>query len=195
MRFNLVVILILISSISAFPYSKYELYCNYDLLQLSGEIAISQNGTLENGRNIGDIYKYLKIFSAAPGTPYCAAGIYWTFFVASQRLSLPQDSIPIPKTMVANDIYRFARINGIKKPYKANINDLIVWRRKSSYRGHIERVIKVGEKGNITTIAFNTNSIINGRKVEGVFIKKRNIYHPLSNLAIRGLIGFRTNNA
>lgn len=191
--FILSAFILLANTNSIFPFSKYELYCNNNLLILSGEIAMSQNGIIEKNNNRGEVLKYSSIFSSSlRGLPYCASGVYWTFYIASNKLNIPLDSIPIPKTMVADAIFRYAKANGIKKKYQAEINDLIVWRKKSNYRGHIERIIKVGEKGNVTTIAFNTSSLVNGKKVEGVFIKKRNIYHPIANLAIRGLIGFRT---
>jgi len=45
------------------------------------------------------------------------------------------------------------------------------------------------DKGFVRTLAFN---VPNEQNQEGVFIKKRNIYHPIRRLKIRGLIGFRS---
>ncbi len=195
---TMIIALFLASNIALYPYAKYELYCNRELLELSREIALTQEGVTEAGHNRGEVEKYLRIFDARGGIPYCAAGVYWCFYRAAINLNLEMDSIPIPKTMVADNIFLYAVKHGEPSLYSAKLDDLIVWRRRSNYRGHIERIIEVGEKGNVRTIAFNSSIQSrlphhrNGRKIEGVFIKRRNIYHPLSNLFVRGLIGFRT---
>lgn len=184
---------LILSSFNADAYMKYELYCNADLLEKSRKIALSQNGVIEKCRNSGEVSKYLRVFNTRSGTPYCAAGIYWCFYEAAYSLDMPLDSIPLPKTLLANNLYFYAKKYGTGANYAANIDDLIIWRNKYNIHGHVERIIKVGEKGNVTTIAFNSSAIINGEKKEGVFIKQRNIYHPLSNLVIRGLVGFKSN--
>ncbi|MFP4368605.1 MAG: hypothetical protein ACLFR2_03410 [Candidatus Kapaibacterium sp.] len=50
----------------------------------------------------------------------------------------------------------------------------------------------MGSGGWIKTIGFNTTSGIPGDKREGVFIRNRNIYHPLGRMLVRGIAGFRS---
>jgi hypothetical protein len=53
-------------------------------------------------------------------------------------------------------------------------------------------VSKVIRAGWVITIGFNSNKRdINGNHIEGVFLQKRNIYHPLGRKKILGIIGFR----
>jgi hypothetical protein len=46
------------------------------------------------------------------------------------------------------------------------------------------------DKGWVETIAFNSSKIVDGKKVEGVWLKERNIRHPLGKLRVKGLVGF-----
>jgi hypothetical protein len=182
-------LLIFIPSV-AFSQLKYEIECRNDLLQYSQIIGMQQVGTIELGnRNDGSVAKYLKSVGLSEGNPYCAAGQYYIFYEACKHLKLPQSQIPIPRTGLANAMYSYAKQQGNKVKYEAKLHDLLVWRKAKTSFGHIERIIEVNSKGNVTTLAFNVMGT-NGK--EGVFTKKRNIYHPLQRLKVRGLIGFRS---
>lgn len=172
--------------------TKYELNCDRELLKEAIEIANQQIGTKEcDCRNRGEVERYLKLFDAAPGTPYCAAGLYYCFYNACQHLKLDLKSIPIPKSMLANAIFDYAKLNGHKTSYIPGIGDLIIWRKRQSIFGHIEMIKSIAKAGWINTIGFNTEKRINNLLFCGVFEHKRNIYHPLGRLAVRGLVGFR----
>jgi hypothetical protein len=88
-------------------------------------------------------------------------------------------------------MYNKAVTNGKRSVPEPQKHDLVVWRLPRSWKGHIERVIKTEEAGWIQTIGFNVSKYLNGRKKEGVFKKRRNIYHPLGRMLVRGLIGFK----
>lgn len=176
----------------AISLSKYELKADKKLLEKSRSIMINQVGTLErNNRNDGDVLKYLKLFNLSEGNPYCAAGQYYCFWKAVKELNLSKEYIPVPKSPMAIVYFNYAKQSGIKIKYAPNIDDLIIWRKPKTINGHIERVITVHKAGWVTTVGFNTSKIINGKRKEGVFYQRRNIYHPLGRLMIKGLIGFK----
>jgi hypothetical protein len=182
-------IIILLTTTKTLALEKYILECRNDLLELSEMYAISQIGTLEKtGRNDGEVFKYQKLLGLKEGSPYCAAGIYWCYYQASNELRLGIRDIPILKSAVANLIYNDAKRCGIIAEYIPEKHDLIVWRKPRSWSGHIERVLEVRKAGWVITIGFNTKDRSGN---EGVFRKKRNVFHPLGRLAIRGLIGFK----
>lgn len=186
------ILLIVLNFGSVNSQTKYELNCDRELLKAAIEIANEQIGTKEcDCRNRGEVEKYLKLFDAATGTPYCAAGIYYCFLNACLNLNMELNYIPIPKSMLANAIFDYAKLNGHKSSYIPGIGDLIVWRKRQSIFGHIEMIKSVTKAGWINTIGFNTEKIVNSHKLCGVFEHKRNIYHPLGRLAVRGLVGFR----
>ncbi len=173
----------------AFSQAKYEIECRSDILYYSQIIGMQQVGTTEKrNRNDGEVVKYLKSVGLSVGNPYCAAGQYYIFSEACKQLKLPSSQIPLPRTGLANAMYSYAKQQGKKVKYEPKLHDLLVWRKAKTSFGHIERIIKVNAKGNVITLAFNVMGT-NGK--EGVFTKKRNIYHPLQRLKVRGLIGFR----
>ena len=169
---------------------KYELPANSQLLAISMQIALAQVGTVENSNhNDGAVEKYWRSVGLTSPSSYCAAGVYYCFAEGCNQLNLPFSYIPIPRTGLAQVIYNYAKRNGTKQIYKANIHNLIVWRKGQSIYGHIERIISVQDAGWVQTVAFNVKDGNNGK--DGVFIKKRNIYHPISRLKVRGLVGFK----
>lgn len=184
------IIIIFFIPLGLISQSKFELNCSKPLLIKSMEIGLQQVGTTElTNHNDGDVAKYLNSVGLAVGNPYCAAGQYYCFAQAAALLRINQSFIPIPKTGLANEIYNFGMKKGNLVRYSASIHDLIIWRRGNTPFGHIERIIEVMDKGNVRTLAFNVADEF-GR--QGVFVKKRNIYHPIHRLKIRGLIGFRS---
>jgi len=182
--------ILLLLCVSVYSNERYEIPCRSDLLHLSESIAKSEIGTVEKGKNRGDVEKYHKIMKLSLGEPYCAAGVYYCFAIAADSLKLSRAEIPIAKSPVANGIYIKAKAKGKRTIYKAKRHDLIIWRKGKSRFGHIERVIEVLPHGNVRTIGFNVKSP-NNRKIEGVFIRRRNIHSFLNAMHIRGIIGFR----
>lgn len=183
-------IIILLLPIALYSQSKYELSANRELLDKSMQIAIEQVGTIEkSNRNDGAVEKYWRSVGLTTPSPYCAAGIYYCFAEGCKQLNLHPTYIPIPRTGLAQSIYQYAKSYGTKQSYKPDIHNLIVWRKGKTIYGHIERIIKVQDAGWVQTVAFNVKDSESGK--EGVFIKKRNIYHPIGRLRLLGLVGFK----
>lgn len=177
-------------SISLNSQTKYNLKCDIDLINKSKQVLMAQVGVKENSANDSPmIRKYLASVGINYPAPYCAAGQYYSFAEAARMLQLQQNDIPIAKTALANANFIYALRNGKPTNYTANDNDLIIWRKRNGIFGHIERVIGVGLCGWVRTVGFNTSNG-NARDGDGVYIRKRNIYHPLQRMTIRGLIGF-----
>ena len=192
-KIMLITFLLTLISNSAYSQKAYQIKCRKDLLEMSEEAAISQIGIRERtGRNDGEVEKYLKAVGLGQGNPYCAAGQYWCFWRACQILKIPTKYIPIPNTALVYNIYKFARKKGSPTAYKAKRHSLIVWQYKNRRRGHIERIIKVEKAGWVETVAFNTSAgkNKNQRDGEGVYRKKRNIYHLLGRMKIKCLVIF-----
>jgi hypothetical protein len=187
---SFVTFLLFAGALTAYAQSRYVLYCDSNLKDVSLQLAEKEVGTLETGTNGGAVTKYLKILGLNAGNPYCAAGQYWCFWMATKELKFSEKAIPIKKTALAQAIFNDARSRGRKAAYIPQVSDLIVWRRGRTSFGHIERIRRVLDKGNVETIAFNSSSVISGKKREGVFIKKRNVRHPLGRLFVKGLVGF-----
>ncbi len=170
--------------------TKYVMNCNSALLIESENVALSQIGVTElSNRNDGkEIEKYESAVGIPKYSAYCYAAQYWSFKNACLKLKMNYDSIPIPKSGLANSCFNFAIKNGIKKAYLPTKNSFIIWRAPNKINGHIERIYLIGKSGWVTTIAFNTSDKSSGK--QGVFFKKRNIYHQLGILTIRGMVGF-----
>lgn len=174
--------------------TNYILHCDSDLLRASKDSAIAQIGIIERtGRNDGaKIEKYLKSTFTNNSSPYCAAAVYWCFYSAAIDLKLKINHIPIKRTALANSIFNDAALRGEKAKYIPREHSLIVWKFPNSSFGHIERIINVEKAGWVTTVAFNVCGYSSKyrKQVEGVFLKKRNVFHPLGKMRIRGMISF-----
>jgi hypothetical protein len=126
------------------------------------------------------------------GDPYCNATMYYMFYQSVRALNLDINYIPIPKSGLAQSSFTYAVKNGVKTPYRAEIGDLLVWRRGNTGFGHIERVMELRAMGWVITLGGNVSTTLNGKRVEGIFYKKRHLSNPLSNtLQTRGLVGFQ----
>ena len=180
-------------SYSCISQERYVLKCKKELLEASFDTLLAQVGIIEkSGKNDGEVVKYNQILGLPKNAPYCAAGQYYCFFVSAKSLKLDVNEIPIKRTGVANEIFIDARKKGKKTSLQLQKHDLIVWKKLKSWAGHIERVIKVGTGGWCQTVGFNTKGFdtrIN-REGNGVFIKKRNLFHFNSRMIIRGVVGF-----
>jgi hypothetical protein len=185
-----IILILLLLAMPAAAQRKYVVPADGALLEASLDTAIAQVGTIElTGKNDGPVAKYLASVGLPEGYPYCAAGQYYCFAAAADALELRRNLIPIRRTAVANAIYNDAQNRGKTAAYIPARHDLIVWRRRNSFSGHIERIVRLGSGGWVTTVAFNTGGQ-SDRDGEGVFLRKRNIFHPLGRMQIRGLIGF-----
>ncbi|MDX9790450.1 MAG: hypothetical protein WC313_05510 [Candidatus Kapaibacterium sp.] len=155
---------------------------------MSEQILMDQVGKREKHANQGIVTVYLRSVGLKSGNPYCAAGQYYCYAEACNRLGLKETYIPFKKTGLSREIYNDAAKKGKRVDYSPAKHDFIIWRLKgNSWRGHIERIIKVCDKGWVLTVGFNVAMDDGG---EGVAIKKRNIYHPVGRLIIYGLVGF-----
>lgn len=174
--------------ICLFSQVKYELPCNKQLLQKSHCIARSQIGVTEKtGKNDGkQVEMYLASVGLSKGNPYCAAGQYWCFKEAARLLNLSEKLIPIKKTGSTFAMFNAAMQKGKKVKYISKQNDLLFW--IITRTGHVERIDSVTKGGWVYCIGFNTG--LNTREGSGVEYKLRNIYHVLSRMKVRGIIGF-----
>lgn len=172
---------------------RFELKCSEALILKSREVLIKQVGTLEesNQNNGVMIKQYLKSVELKEGYPYCAAGQYFCFKRATEILGYEEKHIPIKRTALALEIFNHAKKFGERADSKPRIDDLIIWRKGRTSFGHIERIILVKEKGWVKTVGFNTSKVIGNKRIEGVFVKKRNLYHIFYGMTIRGLVGFK----
>ena len=172
---------------------RYVLHCDSLLLKASLDTALMQAGTCEkSGRNDGDVERYVISVGGMPGQPYCAAGQYYCFLAAAKALSLPLVCIPIMKTSSSQDMFRDAKTRGRKSDSPAGKHDLVFWRKMNKPGGHVERVLSAGYAGWLITVGFNTSVRPAGGSIsiEGVFIKRRNILHPVVKMTLLGIIGF-----
>ena len=187
----IIFLIILFNGIFVFGQEKYVLPCSEDLLEQSYIIALLEIGTQERtNNNDGIVYKYQRALGLKEGSPYCAAGVYWCFLSAIKLLGIDESDIPILKSAVANSVFNDARKRGNNVSYIPQKHCLIVWRRINSWSGHIERIIEIQNAGWVITVGFNTR---NKTGQQGVFVRRRHIFHPLGRLAIRGMVGFSDN--
>lgn len=162
------------------------------MINISRNILIEQVGNKESlGKNDSkDIRKYLSSVGILYPAPYCAAGQYYCFYEAANRLKTHIYNIPIKRTGLANAMMNDAISRGIKNKYIPENNDLIIWRNiNNNIFGHIERIVKVNKAGWVETVGFNTSGV-NIRDGDGVYLKKRNIYNLLGRMKVRGIIGW-----
>jgi hypothetical protein len=175
---------------------KFQLPCSKQLLEASHDSALAQVGTVEStNRNDGaKIEEYLRSVGRNRGDAYCAAGQYWCFFSACIDLNLPLAEIPIFRTGSTVAMFNKAQADAAKTSYLPAPDDLIFWKYNGKNSGHVERIIEVMKAGWVKTVGFNTSSGNAGSQSDGggVYYRKRNVYHALGRMAIRGLIGFRT---
>lgn len=179
------------------PQERYVIIADKQLLLLSELFASSVVGVVEaTGNNDGTLIEEMQaVGGGAKGQPYCYYYQYWAFWKAKEFLTniCYYSEIPIPKGGLAQLPFNYAKQNGTKTSYAPEKHDLIVWKTKNSWTGHIERIKEILSGGYVTTYAGNTNNGLQGNQREGngIFIRKRHITHPLSRtLLIRGLVGY-----
>lgn len=165
-------------------FVKYEVQCDEEVKTLSYDIALNELGITEINNNRGEVVKYLNSINLGAGYPYCMAGHYWTFDSACRTLNKLN---PLSKTGSTSTQFNYLKNKGRKIKFNINKYDLVFWKKKDSWQGHVERVIETGQAGFIKTIGFNVRHNNN----EGVFIKKRNIFHIINRMRFVGAIGFK----
>jgi len=188
-----VLALIILETVSVIPQQRYELNRNTpaQLVHQSYELMLGEVGKTETGVNRGIADKYNKVLRLPLGSPYCQSGQYWAYWKAASQLGCKASEIPMPGSGLANATFDYIKRYGSKTQYKAQQHDFIIWKHPSNYTGHIERIISVGKAGWVKTVGFNTSSGNKGSQRDGggVWIRNRNIKHPLGRSGIRGLAG------
>lgn len=188
-----ILFLVLFCGTTAYSFSRYELACRSDMLEESYRVMLGELGTLERTeKGKARVYAYLRAVGLAKRNPYCAAGQYWCFLKASKKLMMQVSEIPLPRSGLASSFFHRAQSKGRRKAYIPKMHDLIIWRKGATIFGHVERIVLVRTGGWVESVGFNTKQVINGKEEKGVFMHRRNIYHPLGRLAIKGLVGFNT---
>lgn len=180
-------LLISLFALQLLANQKFNLTTTNTILVNSRAVLFAQLGVTENKPNWGfPIQDYLYSVGIKTPAPYCNAGQYYCFWKVT-------NNIPMVKSGLAISTFQRASKVGVKVPYRAEIDDLIVWNKPKTIFGHIERVVEVGKAGWITTIGFNTTSGNKGNQRDGggVYKRKRNIYHPLGRNVIKGLVGWK----
>lgn len=200
MKIMKTIILLFLTTISCFSFERYILKADQRVLDKSREIMLAQKGVTEATNNNDGVMvnKYQKAVGIRQGTakvkgdPYCAGGQYFCFAEAVNYYKLPISYIPIPRTGSSQVPFDFAKKNGKKTSMYPQVDDLMVWKQKTAYQGHIGRVTEVRPKGWLTVGEFNTspNSKGSQRDGGGFYMKSRNYLHPLGAMLVRGFIGF-----
>ena len=178
---------------SLFSAVRYDLKADSRLVSESNLILAKQVGVKEKtGSNDGvQVERYLKSIGLNKGQPYCAAGQYYCYSEAAKRLGIDSKEIPAPKSGLARAFYWFGKKHGSKsKTNTIHKHSFMIWGYTNSNSGHIERVVSVGKLGWVKTIGFNTSNGLKGsqREGNGVFFRKRNVFHPLSKMALIAII-------
>lgn len=171
---------------------RYILKIKTDILMLSREIIHMQIGTRElTGENDGDVVKYLKSVGLTSGQPYCMAGQYYCFKLACQTLGLPTTEIPIIRTGSTVACFHDAKQKGILSDSDVHVDDLIFWKYKNRYAGHVERVVELLGGNTVKTVGFNTSNSDYGnqRDGDGVYYRKRKLTN-LGSMFLYGIVGF-----
>lgn len=165
------------------------------VIEKSRDVLFTQVGKKElTNKNDGE---HIKLYMEAvklpygKGYPYCAAGIYYCYYSVNKSTK----DVPILQSGGANAIFDYARKHGrIREdsqfvPY---VDDLIVWIKKGTYSGHIERIVEVSDSQTVITVGFNTGSGDSGSQRDGggVYKRVRYLNKPLGSMVVRGLIHF-----
>lgn len=189
--FSLIVLCFLFFLYLSAAQVRYELPAGKYITEYSHSIAKTQVG-ISDAKNPDKVREYLRAAGVGYYNPFCQSGQYWSFVQAQKLIQLINSfyfwnystTIPIPKSALANSSFNYAIKKGTKTGYIPHKYDLLIWRAANGINGHIERVDSVMSGGWVRCVAFNTGN----REVK---ITKRNVYHILGRLQVRGLVGFR----
>ncbi len=157
------------------------------LLLESEKLCLDQVGVIEKGKNKGErIRMYLASVGLAEGHPYCMAGIYWAFDSASKKLNVANPLVKTGSTVVQFKTLEKIGIRG----GKIDRHSLIFWRLGKQWKGHVGRILFIYSAGWIYTIEFNTGGR-DEREGDGVWLKYRNLYHPLARMQVLGVVSWQ----
>jgi hypothetical protein len=173
---------------------RYEVEASKELVEMSRNILRQQVGVTETiGNNDSPmIRQYLKSVNINYPQPYCMAGQYYCYYEANKVLG-GSYKIPLPKSGVAIHAYSYAKANGNKTEFTVRVDDLLIWKRRRSWSGHVERVITVMKGGYYRLVGFNTmpqDIAGSQREGQGVHIRVRKVSR-LGKLLFHGVAGVR----
>ncbi len=174
---------------------RFEIPCSLQLWNASFDSIKTQIGVVEQtGRNDGpEIDGYLRSVGLGKGYPYCYAGQYWGFYVASSagvcrggKLDVPLLRVGLASAGFYNGCRKGTQTVAIPQP-----KDLIFWKFAKTASGHVERIDSVKRAGWVTTIGFNTSAGTTGdqRDGGGVHPRLRNYKFPLGRMQVLGFLG------
>lgn len=152
------------------------------------------------GQNDGaHITKYMNWahLSGKKKYAYCASGLLSQLDKACQQVGV---AFPFSKhSASANYYFDNAKKIGVKvSDTTPQIYDLIIWKNKPSYSGHIESV-KFNRDNDLVvdTYAFNTSNGMSGsqREGNGNFERIRDLSKDLGKMYVRGLVGFSSDKS
>jgi hypothetical protein len=186
-----IVLCFLFTSFLSVAQTRFELPAGKYITEISLRIALTQVG-VSDAKNPSTVKEYLRAAGVGYYNPFCQSGQYWSFVQAKKVITWVNTqfgaamsvTIPIPKSALANSSYNYAFKKGTQTSYVPRKYDFLIWRAANGINGHIERVDSVFTGGWVRCVGFNTGN----REVK---ITRRNIYHILGRLQVRGLVGFR----
>lgn len=153
------------------------------LLIESEKLAIEQVGVREHNNRGKEVEIYLASVGLPPGNPYCMAGLYWTFDVASKVTKCKN-----PLLRTGSTYRQFEHLKKVGKDGEKAVDrhTLIFWRKGRTWNGHVGRVLMKKQGGWFYVLEFNTDC----KGYEGVCVKLRNIYHPLGMMQVLGFVNW-----
>lgn len=179
---------------------KYNVYLDQSIIDESKQLLMLQVGVVEKPKDSNwgpEVSKYIKSTGLNIAVSYCGAGQYWCLKESAKTLGIePTTGIPFVARKSASALYWFTagKEIGITTEYIPEVNDIVVWRNTSKAgKGHVGRIIEVGQMGWIKTVEFNTSSGVSGSQDNGggVYIRSRNLNGMIGALAIKGLVGLK----
>ncbi len=189
------ILIFLIALSTTYANVKYNVTTKYELiiesrLILKAQIGVKEIGSTNSGPEV-DIY--LKSVGLPPKYYWCQALQYFAYDSARKKLKITYMYIPMYKSGLANDTYRYGKDKGVQVAFVPEVDDFIIWKYQKSNSGHIGRIVEVLKSGWVLSIEGNTSNGLKGyqREGNGCFLVKRNIYHPLGKMYTRGLIGVK----
>jgi hypothetical protein len=189
MKKSIIILFLVLANLNVYAQKRYAIECKDTMILHNSELrCIAEMGKTEKGGNntglhIKEYHKFIGL-NYAGRFAYCAMG---------QCFCYQKDRI-FNFSALANNIYAYFVKNGIQTVYEPKKHDFIVWKNINNSNGHIGRVKQYLGNGWVLTYEFNTSPDKgNQRDGDGNYIKKRNIYHILGRMKVRGLAGFYHN--
>ena len=196
---KIIPILFLLFTTSTYSLTKYVIEADREVVCKSFDIITKQVGNIEKKSNWGHPFQdYLASVGIYFPAPYCMSGIYYCYSEASKITGLRN---PLMRTGGVLKQWNYFISSGEKVEALPEKYDLLFWQNyarmngklKAKTTGHIEIIEKVGKKGWVETIGFNTSSGLSGSQRDGGGVHRRNrhLYNPISLLFTKGLGGYK----